>query len=84
MSGPRPYSEDYPFGNRKWMIYNNPCYNEKELLVTLNLNACNETEFNCADGQCIHINERCNGKLNCADNTGDYKYSLSNYILTFH
>ena len=63
---------DYPFGTRPWTVRGDPCYEESELTVWLNMNACNETEFNCADGQCVHVAQRCDGKVDCDDKTGGY------------
>jgi len=63
-------TSDYPFGEHVWTIYNDPCYNEQEITVTLNMNSCTESEFNCADGQCVDITQRCDGKINCHDKTG--------------
>ncbi len=62
---------DYPFGRQQWVIHkDSPCFTQGEALHVLNLNACNESEFNCADGQCIPMEERCDGVLNCDDDTG--------------
>ncbi len=61
---------EYPFGAQRWRVFNDACYEEAELEVTLSVNACNESEFNCADGQCVGIEQRCNGKIDCDDKTG--------------
>jgi len=61
---------EYPFGQQRWTIFNDPCYDEREITVTLNMNACENTEFNCANGHCIDIDKRCDGKIDCEDKTG--------------
>ena len=45
---------DYPLGTRKWKIVS-PSFSG---LHEMNLNACNDTQYNCHDGGCIHINAR--------------------------
>ncbi len=69
---------EYPFGKQVWEIIGDPCYEEEgqeeegaSSLVTLNINACNTTEFNCDDGYCIGISSRCDGKVDCPDKTGE-------------
>ena len=61
---------EYPFGQQKWTMVGDPCYEAKVNVVTLNINACNTTEFNCEDGYCIDISMRCDGKVNCHDKSG--------------
>ncbi len=73
---------DYPFGARRWTVRNDPCFGARgstEVEVELNLNACNESEYNCADGQCVPIHQRCDGTLNCDDKSGDYNERGSSY-----
>ncbi len=66
-------AEDYPFGIHEWEIVGDPCYNKgNATVVSLNINACNESEFNCNDGYCISIDQRCDGKVQCPDKTGEY------------
>ena len=45
---------DYPLGTRKWKIVS-PSFSG---LHEMNLNACNDTQYNCHDGGCIHIKAR--------------------------
>jgi len=66
-------AKDYPFGMRKWKVYNDTaCFEDVELVdVTLDLNTCKENEFNCADGHCIPLQLRCDGDVDCLDRSGD-------------
>ncbi len=60
----------YPFGEREWLVHDDPCYRAGSTKVTFNLNACADDEFNCVSGQCVPMTVRCDGKLNCDDRTG--------------
>ncbi len=71
---------DYPLGQKEWTVHNDACFGDRtETVVTvLNLNSCNESEFNCADGQCVPMEGRCNGVLDCGDSTGQiHKVGIS-------
>ena len=53
-----------PFGTQKYII--------SKILgggqIYLNINACDESkEYNCKDGSCVRIEERCNSKIDCFD-----------------
>ena len=61
-----------------WMFHNEPCCEDSEVEIELNMNACEKTEFNCGNGHCIPIIRRCNGKVDCDDRTGN---NLSFYLL---
>ncbi len=63
---------DYPFGFQQWTINNDPCFGQGEVTTILGLNACLASDFNCADGQCIPMESRCDGILNCHDKSGKY------------
>ena len=40
--------------------------------ITLNINACaDETEYNCDDGTCIPIKDRCDSKFDCMDRSDE-------------
>ena len=63
---------EYPFGTQEWEIHGDTCYGDKEERhMQLNINACREKEFNCHDGYCIDVNERCDGKVDCPDKSGN-------------
>ena len=54
----------------RWQFYNDPCYDFVTTEVSLNMNACTDEEYNCVDGHCIDIEQRCDGKIDCPDRTG--------------
>ena len=58
-------TDDLPLGTNFWEI------SEQNLTISLNLNACNKTEFSCNDGTCIYKYGRCNKILDCPDNSDD-------------
>ncbi len=63
---------EFPFGTQPWKIFNEPCYEEEPVkLIDLNINACNRSEFNCIDGTCVHIDQRCDGRVDCPDKTDE-------------
>ena len=63
---------EYPFGTIDWTIYGDSCGQDNNEKVSINLNTCSDDEFNCVDGSCINISNRCDGKTDCADKTGNY------------
>ena len=64
---------EYPLGTFKWTINNDPCFKGNQTDVVLNINTCSDKEFNCLDGFCVNIGQRCDGKVDCPDKTGDKK-----------
>ncbi len=55
-------------------MHNDPCFGEGvEVVATLSLSACSDFEFNCADGQCVPMTARCDGRIDCDDSTGKHK-----------
>ena len=68
---------EYPFGNHEWQLVgeNEDCLSGPmdgdPSLVTLTLNACGQQEFNCIDGQCVNITQRCDRRIDCEDKSGE-------------
>ncbi len=67
---------NYPLGAHSWHVVGKyGCSGKKSSGIPLHLSTCNETEFNCMDGQCVDMNQRCNGKVECNDKTGTFFHS---------
>ena len=58
-------------GTYVWEIRGDSCTEDNVTLVTLNMNACDREEFNCYNGECVGIEQRCDGRVDCDDKTGD-------------
>ena len=76
---------DYPFGTHEWIIRNDPCYGEDvtEANVILNINACNENEFNCYDGNCVNMTQRCDRILDCPDKSDEIGCDLIEFGVAY-
>ncbi len=61
---------DYPFGLHKWTIHGDACLGGGEKERVLSFSTCCYNEFNCDSGQCVTMERRCDGVLDCADNSG--------------
>ena len=57
--------ESYPIGRKKWT---DPLSNKSFLL---SFDVCTNDEFNCENGRCIPMTERCNRKNECNDNSDE-------------
>ncbi len=67
-------TSDYPLGQHQWEVRGDPCFGGDAgsgVQVTLSLDACTPTEYNCMDGQCIGMEKRCNGVIDCKDLTDE-------------
>ena len=65
-------SFEYPFGTADWEVFGDDCSDLSMQIVSLNINACSDGEFNCVDGSCVDIFSRCDGKTDCPDKTGTF------------
>ena len=70
---------EYPFGTYEWTFFNEPCYGkyQNETKALLNINTCNEDEFNCHNGYCVSMSQRCDRILDCP--TSFYRHALSHF-----
>ena len=48
------------------------------------MNACTESEFNCHDGYCIDIFQRCDGKTDCPDKSGTISTHYFSHLMFCH
>ena len=56
-------------GNHDWNISgDNNC---KDGIIPLSLTSCNEDEFTCKHGLCINLTQRCDGKVDCKDDSDE-------------
>ena len=55
-------------GRQDWNLYNEPkCQQEVEMVLT----SCQQSEFNCRNGTCIDMTQRCNQEKDCADGSDE-------------
>ncbi|XP_023337751.1 uncharacterized protein LOC111708564 [Eurytemora carolleeae] len=59
----------YPFGRHQWKFFNPHCLEEN--LKTLHLTACGPDNFNCNDGTCVSLSQRCNLEMDCPDRSDE-------------
>ena len=77
--------DDYPFGTFEWTVYNEPCFgkNITEMKVSLSINACSDEEFNCNDGNCINMTQRCDRVSDCPDKSDEVGCDLIKFDITY-
>ena len=61
---------NYPFGLNSWYMHK-PICGRTENIQTLLLTVCNEFQFTCGDGTCVHHKFRCDTKFDCRDHTDE-------------
>ena len=67
---------DLPNGNVDFTVTNDrKCYDDNEI-ITVNINACNQSQFNCGDGSCVDLTVRCDAISDCADGTDERNCTL--------
>ena len=65
-------------GDNLWTVFlDDKCPETKQ---TLSLNACDKWEFNCNDGFCIDIENRCDAHADCRDGSDEFDCSLISHV----
>ena len=72
---------EYPFGTHEWTFYNEPCYGKYQnaTKALLNINTCGEDEFNCHNGYCVSMSQRCDRILDCPDRSDEIECNLIHF-----
>ena len=61
---------DPPFGTHEYQLSKDLVGSDGSIL--LNLNACDDlNEYNCQDGSCVAIEQRCDSKFDCFDDSDE-------------
>ena len=65
-------------GTHLWTIYNDTksCSPNGTYSVWLTLSACTDEQFTCADGSCVGMEFRCDGRRQCKDGADEQECSL--------
>ncbi len=64
--------QEYPFGAREWTVHGDAGTAEPVVTAELSVHACNDSEFNCREGSCISLEQKCDGRVDCPDRSGEY------------
>ena len=65
-------------GRHLWTIENDSvrCSPNQSYTVELILTGCYDSEFNCNDGGCVLMEQRCDGKADCKDSSDESKCDI--------
>ena len=60
-------------GTHDWVLHDEPreCTKDKLLYSKLSLSTCSDDEFTCNDGVCINMENRCDGRSHCDDQSDE-------------
>ena len=70
------------FGTTSWTIFNdsNLCPDNLHSTKTITFSFCSDNEFTCAEGHCVDMNLRCDGRTDCEDGSDEqemFKYTFN-------
>ena len=65
-------STEIPLGKQPWVFSGESCDDYAGAVDrVLQVSACSEREFTCDDGLCIQMENRCNRRADCQDNSDE-------------
>ena len=80
MASIRSTEQDMALGTKEWTIYNDSkdCYNGvgDSYTTILTFSACTPAQYSCDDGNCVGMEQRCDGKFDCYDKTDEKECQL--------
>ncbi|XP_023335729.1 uncharacterized protein LOC111706994 isoform X2 [Eurytemora carolleeae] len=66
----------HPLGRNMWEVNDTTCGRD-DVLTQLTLSACSSSEyFTCDSGECVQLPTRCNGTLECLDESDEHDCSM--------
>ena len=66
----------YPFGRKEWFIFNDEACLlpfQSSSKSQLSFNSCPQDKFNCWDGNCIDMSQKCDGTNDCQDKSDEFQ-----------